>query len=161
MSDEVLAVVRASTMRRGLGVATLALLGFVVVYTAVMRPPAEPAWQMFLILVGVFALWAAEKMRRATLLAVELTQDSLRSSDGEVIATLEQINSVDRSMFAFKPSNGFILRLNVRAPGRWLPGLWWRMGKRVGIGGVTAGSQAKTMADILAAMLMDRKGGSA
>ena len=161
MSDEVLAVVRASAARRGLGVAMLALLGVLLVYTAVVRPPAAAGWQMFLILVGLFALWAAEKMRRATLLAVELTADGLRASDGEVIAALDQIDTVDRSMFAFKPSNGFILRLKERAEGRWQPGLWWRMGKRVGIGGVTPGAQSKAMADILAAMLIERKDGSA
>ena len=157
MNEEVLAVVRASAARRGLGVTMLVLLGVILVYTAVMRPPAAPAWQMFLILVGLFSLWAAEKMRRATLLAVELTMEGLRSSDGEVIAAMDDIDSVDRSMFAFKPSNGFILRLKARAPGRWQPGLWWRMGKRVGIGGVTPGAQSKTMADILAAMLAERE----
>lgn len=156
MGDEVLAVVRASAARRGLGLAMLGLLGLLLIYVALMRAPAAPGWQALLLLAGLFALWAAERMRRATALAVELTPAGLRSSDGEVIAAMDQIEAVDRGMFAFKPSNGFLLRLRAPAPVRWQPGLWWRLGRRVGVGGVTPAAQAKVMADLLAAHLAER-----
>ncbi|MEQ8877192.1 MAG: hypothetical protein RIC49_12350 [Phycisphaerales bacterium] len=155
--DTVLATVRASVMRRGLGVTMLALLGLLLVYTGIARPPAHVGWQAFLVVMGLIALWGAERMRRATRVAVELTEAGLRTSDGEEIAAMENIASVDRGAFAFKPSNGFILRLKSRAPGRWQPGLWWRMGPRVGIGGVTPGSHAKVMSDIIAAKLAERE----
>jgi len=156
MSDEVLAVVRASATRRWLGVGMLGLLGLILAYTALFKPPAAPGWQVFLVVLAILSIWGAERMRQATALAVELTREGLRSSDGEVIAPLERIASVDRGVFAFKPSNGFIVRLKSPAPGRWLPGLWWRLGARVGIGGVTPGAQSKAMADILAALLTER-----
>lgn len=156
MDDGVLAVVRASAARRGLGVAMLALLGLLLLYMAVLHPPDAPGLRGGLVLLGLLSLWLADRMRRATALSVELTRDGLRCSDGEVIATLDQIASVDRGVFAFKPSNGFIVRLRQRAPGRWRPGLWWRLGARVGIGGVTPGAQSKVMADILAALLAER-----
>lgn len=154
--ETVLATVRASAMRRGLGVTMLAVLGLLLVYTGIARPPAQFAWQAFLIVMGIIALWGAERMRRATRATVELTEAGLRTSDGEEIAAMDNIASVDRGAFAFKPSNGFILRLKRRAPGRWQPGLWWRMGPRVGIGGVTPGAQGKVMADIIAAKLAER-----
>lgn len=157
MSDEKLAVLRASAPRRWLGVAMLTLLGLLLVYTAVMRPPEVPGWRVFLIVVGLLSLWGADRMRRATALAVELTREGVQSSDGEVIAPLDQIASVDRGAFAFKPSNGFILRLKEPAPLRWQPGLWWRLGRRVGIGGVTPGTQSKVMADMLVALLAERE----
>jgi hypothetical protein len=156
MENEVLTVVRASAVRRGLGVGMLGLLGAILVYLAVTRPPAVPAWQGFLALVGLLALFGALAMWRATSEAVELTRAGLRSTSGEVIAPLEQIESVDRGVFAFKPSNGFILRLKSAAPGRWRPGLWWRLGRRVGVGGVTPGAQGKAMADTLTALLIER-----
>lgn len=156
MDEKVLAVVRASAMRRGLGLVMLGGLGVLLLYIAVARPPDAAGWHAFLAAVGLLALWGAERMRRATAQAVELTGAGLRSTDGEVIAPLEQIATVDRGMFAFKPSNGFILRLKTPAPGRWRPGLWWRFGRRVGIGGVTPGAQAKAMADIIAARIADR-----
>ena len=151
--DEILAAVRASPMRRALGLAVLWCLGALLLWLALARPPASAGLHAVLIVVGLGALWVGEMLRRATMLAVELTQAGLRSSDGETIARWEEIASVDRGAFAFKPSNGFILRLCARAPARWRPGLWWRWGRRVGVGGVTPGAQAKAMADIIGARL--------
>ncbi len=157
--DEILAVVRASPMRRGLGLAVLWCLGALLLWLVVTRPPANAGFQLLLIAVGLGALWVGEMLRRATTQAVELTQEGLRTSDGEVIAPWDQIASVDRGAFAFKPSNGFILRLASRAPLRWQPGLWWRWGRRVGVGGVTPGPQTKAMADIIGVRLeADRAG---
>lgn len=157
MNNEVLAVVKASTGRRMLGIGTMGLLGVLLVYVALFRPPGEITWQVFLLAVGFGALWFAETMRRATALTIELTQDSLRCSDGEEIAAIAEVEHVDRGMFAFKPSNGFILKLKTKGQGRWRPGLWWRIGRRVGVGGVTPGSQAKAMAEIIAALMADHQ----
>lgn len=155
MSEAILAEVRASPVRRGLGLAVLIALGLLLIYLALLRPPAL-GWQVFVLLLGLAALWAAERLRRATALAVRLTREGLFCSDGERIAAFDEIEAVDRGAFAFKPSNGFILRLRAPAPARWQPGLWWRLGRRVGVGGVTPGAQAKVMADILASLLAER-----
>ena len=157
MSDEVLAVVQPSTARRGLGIGTLGLLGVMLIYVALMSPPAEIAWQVFLLVVGVVTVWFAERMRRATALGLELTREGLRTSEGEIIAAMDDIENIDRSMFAFKPSNGFILRLKSGQGGRWMPGLWWQVGRRVGVGGVTSKNQTKAMAEIIAIIVAERK----
>ncbi|MEJ6609340.1 MAG: hypothetical protein QNL63_06380, partial [Paracoccaceae bacterium] len=73
-----------------------------------------------------------------------------------VIAYVDQIVSIDRGMLAFKPSNGFIFKVKTAQPRAWNPGLWWRFGRRVGVGGVTPGSSTKMMADIIAAKLAER-----
>ena len=65
------------------------------------------------------------------------------------------IASVDRGAFAFKPSNGFTVRLKSPAPRAWLPGLWWRLGRRVGVGGATPGKAARDMADVITILLKD------
>ncbi len=159
MSDKVITELYASTSRRYLGVGMLLILGALLVYTALAHPPGDIGWQIFLIATGMMFLWMAERMRQATQYGVELTEEGLRSSDGEVIATMDQIHSVDRGIFVFKPSNGFIVRLRSSASARWRPGVWWRMGSRIGIGGVTPGGQGKVMADLLAAMLLKRDKG--
>ena len=48
----------------------------------------------------------------------------------------------------------------LKTPGRrvWRPGLWWRLGRRVAIGGVTAASQTKPLADILTMKVLERDG---
>ena len=155
MQDEVLAVVRASALRRWFGIVVMAALGGLLIYLAMSRPPALQ-WQVFLIGMGVFALWLADATRRATENQIELTQDGLRSSSGEVIALIDEIERVERGMFAMKPSNGFLLRLKKRRQRSWQPGLWWALGRRVGIGGVTPGSQSKVMAQMLEALMVER-----
>lgn len=155
MEDEILMTVRVSAMRRWLGVGMLLGIGGLVIYVALARPPA-PQWQVFLLLTGAAALWTAERMRRATAHGLELTRSELRGSDGTRIAAISEIEALDRGVFAFKPSNGVLIR--TREPGgrAWQPGVWWRLGRRIGIGGVTAPAQTKAMSEVLSAMLAER-----
>ena len=157
MTKEVLATVSASAPRRWLGVGMMALLGAIVLYVVFTMPPANPVWQVFLIVVGLASLFLAERTRRATERVVELTEDGLRDSSGEELAALSEIARINRGMFAMKPSNGFVLVLKNGRSRAWQPGLWWALGKHVGIGGVTPGSQTKFMAQILEAMLAERQ----
>ena len=79
-----------------------------------------------------------------------LTDTDLRDSDGVVLARLDQIIRVDRGAMAMKPANGFTLVLDARQPFGWAPGMWWRLGRRVGVGGVAVAHQAKFMAEVIA-----------
>ncbi len=155
MEQEVLARARASAGRRGLGVGTLGCLGALLIYLAFAHPPAEIAGKAILVVIGVLALWAANRMRLATRYVIELTHTEIRCSNGERIAAIADIQAVDRGTFAFKPSNGFIIKLKSTGKARWQPGLWWQVGKRIGIGGVMPGSQTKSMAEIISALKME------
>ena len=89
---------------------------------------------------------------------IVLTESELRSTEGDRIARVDEIEALDRGVLAFKPSNGFMVRTRTAQPRAWRPGLWWRVGRRVGIGGVTPGGQTKAMAEILAALMAEREG---
>ncbi|MCE8518264.1 hypothetical protein KBY24_01875 [Ruegeria pomeroyi] len=157
MQDEVLATIEASAPRRWMALVVLTVLGGLLIYVAVVTPPAV-VWQVFLIVLGALTLWLAQRMFQATAGRVEMTATELRGSDGTVIARIADIEALDRGVFAFKPSNGFLLRTSVPGGRTWQPGLWWRMGRRIGIGGVTPGSQTKFMAEMLSAMMAERDG---
>lgn len=157
MSEEILAVVQASPARRWMGVGMLACVGGLVIYVALAAPPTV-FWQMFLIAVGVGALWMADRLRRATEMRIELTETELRDSGGERIALVADVVGLDRGFFAFKPSNGFLMKTRSPAARIWRPGLWWRAGRRIGIGGVTPGGQTKAMSEILAVLIAQRDG---
>lgn len=158
MSDKVIAVVEASAPRRWVALAMQVGLGAMLVYLAFSVPNAF-GWQAFLLLFGAAWLWLAARMYASTKMRLELTEEGLWDSSGEQLAALDEIKCVSRGMFAFKPSNGFSLVLkNGKGPARWRPGLWWRLGSRVGIGGVTAGSQTKPAAQIIEAMIAQRDG---
>ncbi len=157
-NEEVLAVVRASPGRRFLGIVSLSVLGFLLIYIAFVQPPSVLMWQVFLLVVGAIAIWGADMMRRATASCVVLTETRLSDADGTLIARVEDIASIDRGFFAFKPSNGFLVRLNNGEGRKWRPGLWWRIGNRVGVGGMTPGHQTKNMSEIIAIILAKRDG---
>lgn len=153
----VYARVEASQARRIFAVGVLFALGGLILYAALVQPPA-PVWLFVMLIIGGLALWLAEKLRRATLGTVELTDNELRDTNGRVLATMDEIRGIERGALAFKPSNGFTLILKSRKPRAWAPGLWWRIGNRVGVGGVTSAAQAKFMAEQIAFRLAERDG---
>ncbi|MBT8412545.1 MAG: hypothetical protein KJP02_12225 [Octadecabacter sp.] len=150
--QDIIATMQASLARRIFAYGAVLLLGALLVLLAFVQPP-ELGWQLFLIALGAGALVVAERLRRATLMGLVLTPDALCDTSGTVLARIEDIASVDRGAFAFKPSNGFILRLKTKAPRAWAPGLWWRFGKRVGVGGVTPSGPGRFMAEQIAMRL--------
>ena len=155
MTDEVVATIEASAPRRIMGVGMLAGVGVILLYVAFSTPPSA-AWLVFLLVVGVAALWLAVRMWQATAYRIELTEEVLRCTDGTEIARVADIETIDRGFFAFKPSNGFLMRRKTPGPRAWFPGLWWRTGRRIGVGGVPPGSHSKAMSEILAAMIAKR-----
>ena len=155
MKEDVVAVISVSPVRRWLGVGILACIGVMLLYIGLMSSP-NLSGQIFLIVVGLLALWMSDKMRRATGLWIELTETELRDSTGKLIARVEDITSLDSGFLAFKPSNGFLIRTASSLPRTWRPGLWWRIGRSIGIGGVTPGSQTKSMSQIIQMMIAMR-----
>lgn len=145
-----------SAGRRILGVGILAVLGLLLLGLAALHMPGPTAPLMVLVLSGSGALGLGLRMHRATRACLELTQAGLFSSTGQMIAPFEAIVSVDRGAFAFKPSNGFVLRLSHGASAAWQPGLWWRLGRRVGVGGVVSAGQCREMAERIQAVLAAR-----
>ena len=151
--SETLMTMGAAPARRLFSLASVGLLGAILIYIALAHPPASLAWQAFLLVLGALALVLANRMWWATASVIELREEGLFDSDGTRICAMENIASVDRGMFAFKPSNGFLVRLKSPAPRAWAPGMWWRIGRRVGIGGATPRAEGKIMADLLTARL--------
>ncbi|MGY9048969.1 hypothetical protein P775_18905 [Puniceibacterium antarcticum] len=153
MSDtRILAEVGASAYRRVVGVGMLWILGVMLIYIAATTPPTV-VWQILLLAMGTCALWLGYAMMRATTVAIELTEHELRDSTGTVLARIADVEKIDRGVFAFKPSNGFTLILKQPQSRCWRPGMWWRLGRRVAVGGVTPGPLTRPMADMIAAMI--------
>lgn len=154
--DEIVAILHSTPIRRYFAYGTIFGLGAMLVMLAFVQPPAF-GWQVFLIALGGGALVVAERLRRATLIGLILTETELRDTSGQVLATLDNIRAIDRGALAFKPSNGFILRLYKSETRVWAPGLWWRYSTRVGVGGVTPAGPAKFMAEQIALRIVGRR----
>lgn len=156
-NEEILATVRAAPGRRWMGVGALYLLAALVIYVALVTPPA-PGWVAFLLGFGAVTVFLAERMRRLTSRGIELTREELRDTSGVLIARVAEMRRVERDAFAFKPSNGFLLHTQAKeGPRVWVPGLWWRVGRRIGVGGVAPGAQTKFMSEILSALIAEQE----
>jgi len=151
-------VLMASPGRRAIGVGSVAALGGILLWLAATQGP-EPLWQAGMVAGGLGALWMARRMWLATAAWLVLTPEALESNDGRVLARMEDLEAVARGAFAFKPSNGFTLTLRRGGPFVWEPGLWWRIGRRVGVGGVTPGTPARLMAELMQERIARRAGG--
>ncbi|CUH39773.1 hypothetical protein JSE7799_02501 [Jannaschia seosinensis] len=149
-------IVRASPSRRAFAVGVQGILGLLLLWIALASPPADLGWRAFLVVAGVAALLLAWRGWERSGVALILDADGLRQEDGTWIAAMDDIDSVDRSLFTFKPSNGFLIRLRRPLGRAWAPGLWWRVNRRVGVGGVTNGRDTKILADALSFMVAER-----
>ena len=156
---EPILVLRPQPARRAIAFSIQTALGALLLWVALARPPEAIGWRLFLLGLGLGALGLALRGWQRGGGAVVLDRDGLRDEAGEPIAPLGRIARVDRGTFAFKPSNGFVVHLTEGLGRAWSPGLWWRVGRRVGVGGVTGGAEGRAMADALAAMVRARAAG--
>ena len=154
--DGILAVVEASKGRRLMACAVIYGLGVLVLYITFTQPPSL-FLMVFMIVLGVGSLVLGETLRRVTAAKIIMTEDTISVSDGTILAQMADIISVDRGAFAFKPSNGFTLKLDTKQPRSWAPGLWWRLGRYVGVGGVVSAGQSKFMAEQIALRVAARE----
>ncbi len=150
-------IVEPSPPRRYLAIGFLLLCGCLLVMTGLATVPTGGLYPFAQLVAALGAFLAAWRIHVATGHRIELVGDEMRSTDGTVIAHLDNIRRIDISMFAFKPSNGLLIHLVQPMPRRWQPGLWWRWGRRIGIGGCTPKHQARQLAEALTLELAERK----
>lgn len=153
----ILAELQVAPARWLFGVVMLFSLGGLVVLLGFSAPNLGPFWRFGLLALGIVFLISGERSRRARGARILLTDEGLSDSSGRIIAAFEEIQSVDRGALAFKPSNGFLLRIRVAHGRAWVPGLWWRLGRWVGIGGSTPSGAGKFMAEAIALKLAERE----
>lgn len=144
-------------IKRYASVAMLWTLTVLLGYVLVFFPPAETVWLVFLGAMTAGTAWLAFSTGRATQEGLELRSEGLFDDHGHCVCRLDEIASVSRGAFAFKPSNGFLLRLDRSGPRVWAPGLYWRLGPFLGVGGVTSKAQADVIAETIAMILKGRE----
>lgn len=154
--QEELARLGPTAFRFWFGMTMTVFLAALLIYLAIQLPDLPAVTRaLFLALgfgAGVMALWINRNGRQAII----LTKSGLHDTHGREIAAIDNIRSVDRGYVIFKPSNGFVVYLKEPTTRAWEPGLWWRLGRRIGAGGTTPAAPAKDMADILNLLLKER-----
>ncbi len=153
-SEKVVFTLTPSPIRRGFAVAGIAILAILLAYLAI----AHPAPPMTTTLLGggtLMSLFFVLRMIVATSGALQLTKSGLYDSKGILVVAVANVHQVELGIFAFKPSNGFVIFLKEPMSAAWSPGMWWRFGRRVGIGGVTSRAQGKLLAEALSILVRE------
>lgn len=153
--ERVLARLEPTPGRRVLAVAMMFTLGVILIAVGLTQAGVLVA-RLALIVLGAGAMVLGDRVRRATALALVLTETELRDSRGRLLVSLDRIRRVERGIFAFKPSNGFLLHLDTPAPRSWAPGLYWSRGRVIGVGGAVSAGAAKAMAELIALRIAGR-----
>ena len=157
MSDaEVIMSLRSTQPRRWGGILAQFVLGLVLL-GFVFAPGLSPVMRLFFAILGGGAFYGAFWMRDVTRQEIQLTDTELRTSAGRVLTTIDNVDKVERGAFAFKPSNGFLVRLKSPCGKGWAPGVWWQRGRMLGIGGTMNAGHSRAMADTMATMVMERQ----
>ena len=149
-------VLETSAVKRIFSAGILYLLAGLLGFVLLTHPPRDLVWTLFLVGMLAGTLWLAVRTQASTRYWLELRSDGLYRSSGDLICGLDEIASVNRGAFAFKPSNGFMLRLKSPGPRAWAPGLYWRLGPFLGVGGATHKAQADVMSETIALALQRR-----
>jgi hypothetical protein len=145
-----------SPVRRLFAVAVL--LALALVLGALGLGPGLPlAGAALLLALGAGAALVAARIALATGGGLVLTADGLCDGSDRVIARWEEIAGIGRGPFAMKPARGFALCLRAPGPVAWVPGLWWRVGRRLGVGGLTDARATRAAAEAIALRLAARR----
>jgi hypothetical protein len=154
--DTPLATLRPSAPRLWFTAACLAAFAALLVWIAVVQPPDGLGWRGFLLLSAVLVGWSGVRLYRNADRALILTEDALLDSRSGVVCRIADIERVNSGTFALKPARGFAIDLTQPGARTWAPGLWWRIGRSVGVGGMTGTVDTRMMAERLEALVTDR-----
>lgn len=144
-----------STPRFWLVVAALAALGAVIVWSALGG--GTSILRTIIAAFGLVLIYASARLAITGRQGLVLTGETLTDTRGRELCRVADVARVDRSVLALRPSNGFMIHLKSSAQRAWHPGLWWRFGRRVGVGGLTPAGQGRAMADLLAVLVKDKE----
>ena len=150
MTDKAIAIIRPSPVRRLVALAATVGCGLVLIYFAFTAKDVAFLWKSVSVVIGVLLVFMADWLRRSTRVSIELSRSGIRDTEGRMLCALDNIEAVERSAFSLKPSNGLGVKLKTPESAAWVPGLWWRYGRRLGIGGITPAAEAKFMGDLIA-----------
>lgn len=162
-AEDVLVAIRATTFRRYTTVILLVFFALILTQVGIEMPSERPAMKFLAFALGFVSVIQAVFFWRATAVAIELTAQVLRESgpNGRILARVADIEKIDSSAFSYRPASGFLILLKTPAPMMVAPGMWWRRGRKIGIGGVTAKAHSKILAAALQELITERRIGNA
>ncbi len=148
--EDILCRLAPSRPRLWIGTGAVAGVAGVILWIAATGT-FTPSSRFLVAVFGILMGWGALKFYRSADVELEFDGKTLfEARSGRVLAKLENIRRIERGALAFKPSSGFLIVLKARdGANAWVPGMWWRLGRHVGVGGIVPSHAGKFMAEVI------------
>lgn len=156
--DNIRLTLSPSRPRLWFAVGALAALTLALAWLALAQPLPGAGWRAGLLAACLPLVFAIRGLVGAGRRVLILTREGLFDSVAGEVARIGDIARVERGIFALRPARGFALRLARPLGRRWVPGLWWRFGRNLGVGGLTGAAETRLMAEVLDALVADQGG---
>ena len=99
-------------------------------------------------LIGI-GFWFRRFLRSYKKIGFVINELGFFNLDKTLICSIENIDKVDVSPYTFKSANGFIIHLRTSGTLKFVPGLFWQVGRRISIGGMISKSESKYLSNTL------------
>jgi len=106
-------------------------------------------------LVGI-GFWFRRFLRVYAKIGFNINDSGLFNLDNTLICSITDIERVDVSPYTFKSANGFIIHLKTRSAFKFVPGLFWQVGRRISIGGMISKSESKYLSNTLISFIENK-----
>ena len=106
-------------------------------------------------LVGI-GFWFRRFLRVYAKVGFNINDSGLFNLDNTLICSITDIERVDVSPYTFKSANGFIIHLKKRSAFKFVPGLFWQVGRRISIGGMISKSESKYLSNTLISFIENK-----
>ena len=107
-------------------------------------------------LVGI-GFWFRRFLRVYAKIGFNINESGLFNLDNTLICSITDIESVDVSPYTFKSANGFIIHLKAKRTFKFVPGLFWQIGRRISIGGMISKSESKYLSNTLISFIGNKR----
>lgn len=158
--DNIILKLKPSRGRRIVGAVLLMLCGFFILFYTVFAAQDALFFRVAALLIGALFLWQAQWNLRVSNTTITLTKEGLYAANGDLICRVSNMVEIDDGWFSFKPSNGFLVRLYEAEDPKWARGLYWRIGKRLGVGGAIEPAEVKALSAQLSLLIRERSMGT-
>ena len=99
-------------------------------------------------LVGI-GFWFRRFLRVYAKVGFNINASGLFNLDDTLICSIADIERVEVSPYTFQSANGFIIHLKTKSSFKFVPGLFWQVGRRISIGGMISKSESKYLSNTL------------
>ena len=105
----------------------------------------------FLLIPALIAIgyWFRRFLRIYAKIGFNINSSGLFNLDNTLICSIAEIDRVDVSPYTFKSANGYIIHLKTKSGFKFVPGLFWQLGRRISIGGMISKSESKYLSNTL------------